>query len=254
MNAPRLLIFDMDGVLVDVTESYRQTIIETVGQFTGVEITHREIQAAKNRGGSNNDWDLSLELIRERGGAPTREEVMAAFQRIYLGENPSTFAQGGPFGSAQDGERKSNREQQPNRNNGLIARERWLPRDHLLERLSQRFHFALFTGRERWEAQFTLAKFASGIRFDPIVGMEDVQFEKPNPEGLLKIVEQVKPSELFYIGDVMDDCLAARAAAVPFIGVVSPQNPLAAELEALFRKGGAQAVVPDINELENVLP
>ena len=262
MNAPRLLIFDMDGVLVDVTESYRQTIIETVRHFTGVEITHKEIQAAKNRGGSNNDWDLSLELVRERGGAPTREAVIRAFQRIYLGENPSTFApfgyaqgrQGGPFGAAQDGERKSNREQQPNRNNGLIARERWLPRDHLLERLSQRFHFALFTGRERWEAQFTLAKFAPGIRFDPIVGMEDVQFEKPHPEGLLKIVEQVKPSELFYIGDVMDDCLAARAAAVPFIGVVAPQNPLAVELESLFRKGGAQAVVPDINELERVLP
>ena len=226
MNAQRLLIFDMDGVLVDVTKSYRQTIIETVRHFTGVEITHREIQAAKNRGGSNNDWDLSLELIRERGAAPERGEVIAAFQRIYLGES----------------------------NNGLIARERWLPRDHLLERLSQRFHFALFTGRERWEAQFTLAKFAPGIRFDPIVGMEDVQFEKPHPEGLLKIVEQVKPSELFYIGDVMDDCLAARAAAVPFIGVVAPQNPLAVELEALFRRGGAQAVVSDINELERVLP
>jgi phosphoglycolate phosphatase-like HAD superfamily hydrolase len=84
--------------------------------------------------------------------------------------------------------------------------------------------------------------------------MEDVQFEKPHPEGLLKIVAQAKPSELFYVGDVMDDCLAARAAAVPFIGIVSPQNPLAAELEALFRKGGAQAVVPDINELEQVLP
>lgn len=248
MNAQRLLILDMDGVLVDVTESYRQTIIETVRHFTGVEITHTEIQAAKNRGGSNNDWDLSLELVRERGGAPERGEVIAAFQRIYLGENPSTFAQGGPFGAAQDGER------QPNRNNGLIARERWLPRDHLLERLSARFRLALFTGRERWEAQFTLSKFAPGVRFDPIVGMEDVQFEKPNPEGLLKIVEQMKPAEVFYIGDVMDDCLAARAAAVPFIGVVSPQNPLAAELEALFRKGGAQAVVPDINELERVLP
>ena len=252
MNMQRLLILDMDGVLVDVTESYRQTIIETVKQFTGVELTHKQIQAVKNRGGSNNDWDLSLELIRERGMSPAREDVIAAFQRIYLGENPSTFAQGGP--SASSGSREKPRdEQQPNRNNGLIARERWLPRDGLLERLSARFRLALFTGRERWEAQFTLAKFAPGVLFDPIVGMEDVQFEKPNPEGLLKIVEQVKPSERFYVGDVMDDCLAAHAAAVPFIGVVSPENPLAAELEALFRKRGAHAVVPDINELEKVL-
>ena len=226
MNPQRLLILDMDGVLVDVTESYRQTIIETVKHFTGVDITHQEIQAVKNRGGSNNDWDLTLELIRERDGTPTREEVIEVFQRIYLGEN----------------------------NNGLIARERWLPRNHLLERLSQRFRLALFTGRERWEAQFTLSKFAPGVVFDPIVGMEDVQFEKPHPEGLLKIVEQAKPAEVFYIGDVMDDCRAARAASVPFIGVVSPQNSLRVELEKLFRQEGARAVLSDINELERVLP
>lgn len=221
-----LLIFDMDGVLVDVTESYRESIRETVRQFTGVAVSHAEIQAAKNRGGSNNDWDLSLELIRERGASPSREDVIAAFQRIYLGE----------------------------RNNGLIARERWLPREQMLERLALRFHFALFTGRERWEAQFTLSKFAPGIRFDPLVGMEDVQFEKPHPEGLWKILERRKPSETFYVGDVMDDCLAAQAASVPFIGVVAPGKPLAAELAALFRKQGALAVIGNINDLEQVLP
>jgi HAD superfamily phosphatase len=31
-----LLVFDMDGVLVDVTESYRETIAQTVERFTGV--------------------------------------------------------------------------------------------------------------------------------------------------------------------------------------------------------------------------
>ena len=55
MNRQRLIVFDMDGVLVDVTDSYRETIRDTVRQFTGISITHTEIQAAKNRGGSNND-------------------------------------------------------------------------------------------------------------------------------------------------------------------------------------------------------
>ena len=225
MGTQSLLIFDMDGVLVDVTESYRQTIIEAVKHFAGAVVTHKEIQAAKNRGGSNNDWDLTLELVRERGGAPAREKVIEVFQRIYLGENC----------------------------NGLISRERWLPQDHLLQRLSQRFRLALFTGRERWEALFTLSKFAPGVVFDPVVGMEDVQREKPHPEGLLKIMEQVKPEQAFYIGDVMDDCRAARAAAVPFIGVVSPENPLREELERLFRQEVVRAILSDINELEQVL-
>ncbi len=31
----RLIVFDMDGVLVDVSESYRETIVRTVEHFTG---------------------------------------------------------------------------------------------------------------------------------------------------------------------------------------------------------------------------
>ncbi len=222
----QLLIFDMDGVLVDVTESYRQTIAETVKFFTGTEISNREIQALKNRGGSNNDWDLTLEIVRSRGANPTKQEVIHAFQKIYLGNN----------------------------NDGLIAQERWMVQDGLFERLGRRYRFAMFTGRERWEASFTLSKFAPGVVFDPIIGMEDVQREKPDPEGLLKIVEQHRPQQVFYIGDVMDDCLAAQAAGVRFIGVAGDENPLRAELEGIFRREGALTVIPSINELESVLP
>lgn len=238
MRIQSLLVFDMDGVLVDVTNSYRQTIIEVVKHFTGIvkdftgteisntEISNQDIQVAKNRGGANNDWDLTLELVRERGGSPTRQEVVGIFQQIYLGNN----------------------------HDGLIAREQWLPRGQLLERLSRRFRLALFTGREHGEALFTLSKFAPDVVFDPVVGMEDVEREKPDPEGLLKIVEKIKPKEVFYVGDTTDDCRAARAAPVPFIGVVGPENPLGAELERLFRREGAKAVISDVNELERVLP
>ena len=31
----QMLVFDMDGVLVDVTESYRETVVKTVEHFTG---------------------------------------------------------------------------------------------------------------------------------------------------------------------------------------------------------------------------
>ena len=221
----RLLIFDMDGVLVDVTGSYRRTITETVKLLTGTVIDNREIQAFKNRGNSNNDWDLTMELVQSRGGTATKQEVIDAFQKIYLGNN----------------------------NDGLIAQECWLPGNGLLEKLAGSFRLAMFTGRERWEASFTLSKFAPGVVFDPIVGMEDVQREKPHPEGLLKIVEQIKPEEVFYIGDASDDCRAARAANISFIGIVGAGNPLREELETLFRQEDARHVIADINELERVL-
>ncbi|SRR5579885_3240788 len=222
----RVLIFDMDGVLVDVTDSYRQTIAQTVELFTGIEVSNTEIQAFKNRGNSNNDWDLTFEIIHDRGGTAPKEEIIEAFQKIYLGTNYD----------------------------GLIARERWLPQNGLLEKLRERFRFAMFTGRERWEASFTLSKFVPGIPFDPIVGMEDVKQEKPHPEGLLKILKELQPEEAFYVGDATDDCRAALAAGVPFIGIVSELNPLRAELRALFQREGAREVIADINELERVLP
>ncbi|MBI4460798.1 MAG: HAD-IA family hydrolase [Acidobacteria bacterium] len=226
MSSQDLLIFDMDGVLVDVRESYRQTVIEAVKHFTGAEITNEQIQAVKNRGSANNDWDLTLELVRERGSQDSREEVIEVFQRIYLGEN----------------------------NDGLIARERWLPADGLLHRLARRYRLALFTGRERWEALYTLSKFSPDVILDPVVGMEDVQREKPDPEGLQKILAAAAPARAYYVGDAVDDCRAARAAEVPFVGVAAPANPLREDLEGLFQQGGAFAIIADVNELEQALP
>jgi len=51
----------------------------------------------------------------------------------------------------------------------------------------------------------------------------------------------------------MDDCRAAQAAAVPFIGIAGPQNPLRHALEARFRQEGAWAVIADVNDLESKL-
>ena len=226
MTSSRLIIFDMDGVLVDVTDSYRSAIIASVKEICGAEISQADIQRYKNRGNSNNDWDLTLEIAREHGSAISRDEVITIFQRIYLGENCT----------------------------GMISRERWLPRPGLLERLAAKFRFALFTGRESWEAKFTLGKFVPQMTFDPIIGMHEVSREKPDPEGMLKIVSQVQPSEVFYIGDVMDDFRAARAAGVPFIGVVKTGSGLRDELGEWFREQGARAGISDVNELESVLP
>ena len=46
-----MLVFDMDGVLVDVTDSYRETIVKTVEHFTGKTIERDSIQDYKNQGG-----------------------------------------------------------------------------------------------------------------------------------------------------------------------------------------------------------
>ncbi len=81
MSKP-LLIFDMDGVLADVTESYRETIAQTVEHFTGAPVTPESIQDVKNQGGFNDDWELSHYMIAARGVEAAFDDVVAHFQKL----------------------------------------------------------------------------------------------------------------------------------------------------------------------------
>jgi HAD superfamily phosphatase len=109
--AEELIVFDMDGVLVDVSESYRETIVRTVEHFSGVTVTRAQIQDYKNQGGFNDDWKLSHHIIAEHGVAVEFQTVVDYFQGMFHG----------------------------NGTDGLILRERWMARDGLFDRLAARF-------------------------------------------------------------------------------------------------------------------
>ena len=74
LNQIDALVFDMDGVLVDVSRSYRAAIIRTVNIFfsQGMRLpadgdtpllTPDDVSLLKNAGGFNNDWDLTTAFI-----------------------------------------------------------------------------------------------------------------------------------------------------------------------------------------------
>ena len=220
------LIFDMDGVLVDVSESYRATIIQTVADYTGQQVGPDLIQDYKNRGGWNDDWELSHRIVADLGVQVEFDEIVRHFNRLFLGENGA---------------------------DGLILRERWIARPGVLDRLSDRFQLALYTGRRQYEVTPTLQRFAFGLTFDPIVTAEMVGRLKPAPDGLKLIVERSPHEHFWYVGDAIDDCRCARAAEVPFIGIAAPGSPRHRKLVSLFRDEGAIAVLDDINQLEAVL-
>lgn len=212
-----MLVFDMDGVLVDVTESYRETIVRTVEHFTGKTISRESIQDYKNQGGWNNDWLLSQKICRDLGVDLPYATVVEYFNYLFLDQ-------------------------------GMIHRERWLPRNGLLERLGEKFDFAIFTGRTTEEAEITLNR--EGVReLFFLVSANDVQREKPSPEGLLKIAALNPAKKLLYVGDTVDDARSAKAAYVPFIGIAASHSPRRDELAELLRLEGAIQVIEDINEL-----
>jgi HAD superfamily phosphatase len=222
----RVLVFDMDGVLVDVTESYREAIQQTVEHFSGHRVTHELIQDYKNQGGWNNDWELSHHLIGRFGVEVPFTNVVDYFNSIFFGAN----------------------------SDGLIYRERWVARPGLLEGLAKHYRLALFTGRLMNEVRVTLDRFARGLRFDPIVTTESVSEGKPSPEGLLQIARLNSGTEMWYIGDAVDDARSAKAAGVPFIGIAARTSPRREELISLFQAENAIAILDDINQLEGALP
>ena len=223
--AADVVVFDMDGVLVDVSESYRETICRTVEHFTGRALAREAVQDYKNRGGLNNDWELAHTAIRERGVEVPLATVIERFQRFFLGDH----------------------------DDGLIRRERWLPQPGRLEGLAARRRLAVFTGRPRHEAALTLARWAAGLLFDPVVCAEDVGAPKPAPDGLAAIRRAHAGARLAYVGDAVDDARCAQAAAVPFIGVAGAVGAQHDELARRFASLGAAAIVGDVNELEAVL-
>ncbi|MBV8553555.1 MAG: HAD hydrolase-like protein [Acidobacteriaceae bacterium] len=222
---PEVLVFDMDGVLVEVTQSYREAIRETVRHFTGETVSHDLIQDFKDAGGWNNDWLLSHRFIADRGKHVEYADVVDYFNCVFLGAN----------------------------GDGLIRYEKWMPSSGLFDRLAQYASLAIFTGRAKYEADVTLRRHAEGVRFDPIVTDEIVANPKPAPDGLELIRQHYPDKHMWYLGDTVDDARSAQSAGVPFIGVAMPHSPRHAQNAELLRSLGAFAVLQDINELEGLV-
>ena len=218
---PGVIVFDMDGVLLDVSESYRETVVQTIEHFTGKRIPREEIQEYKNRGGFNNDWLLCHTHCAKEGVEVPYQEVVDFFNHLFFEE-------------------------------GLIERERWLPKPGFLEGLAARCDLAIFTGRNMREATTTLDREGYRHHFF-LVTVDDLNNDKPHPEGLLKIAARHSGRELLYIGDTVDDARAARAAGVTFVGIAGHENPKQEELARLLAAEGAVAVLDNINRLEDVL-
>lgn len=221
----RVIVFDMDGVLVDPTESFRRAALEVVERLAGRPGSSERIIEIKNEGGYNDDADVALRMIRELGGAATRDDVERLGWEIFWG---------------QGGE-------------GLIQRERWLVEGDLLERLAVRARLAVFTGRGRRTAGHTLGRFAPEIVFDPIVTSSELENLKPAPDGLLRVREAHPEAEIVFVGDNIDDARAARAADVPFIGVAESDLHQRDEIVDLFARENAAVVIESVNQIEQAV-
>jgi phosphoglycolate phosphatase-like HAD superfamily hydrolase len=83
--------------------------------------------------------------------------------------------------------------------------------------------------------------------------MDDVKHKKPHPDGLLKILGRRDPATALYVGDNVDDALAARDAQVPFVAILPPGTFQYRKRAARFRELGALALLTRATALNDRL-
>ncbi len=222
-----VILFDLDGVLVDVSNSYRLAIKKTVEFFTKQTVLLQDIQSLKERGGYNNDWDLTRALIASKDFKIRRKEVIRKFQEFYLGSNGR---------------------------NGFIGNEKWLLSPKILSELYKKYCLGIVTGRPKKEAYTVLKKFNTLDFFDCVVTMDDYKegLAKPNPFSINLALKQLGNRRAVYVGDSVDDIRAARDAKIEAIGVLPPYVP-SDSLKQLLTENGAKTVLDDVNKLRRVL-
>ncbi|GAB4140789.1 MAG: TIGR01548 family HAD-type hydrolase [Cyanobacteria bacterium J069] len=255
-QAIAILVFDIDGVIRDVGNSYRRALADTVEAFTEGRFrpSQTDIDQLKAEGLWNNDWEGSQEMIYryyEQQGtgrsqlALSYEKVVDFFQRRYRGanlENPDLW-------------------------DGYITQEPLLlDASHLTHLREGGIPWGFFSGATRGSASYVLQR-RLGLADPILVAMEDAP-GKPDPTGLLQTVQQIEarfdlPHSLpvIYVGDTVADMQTVGVAARnvegdrPWIGVgVLPphaQNPpdyAAAYTDKLYAAGAAQ-VVNNVQEL-----
>ncbi|MEC7947249.1 MAG: TIGR01548 family HAD-type hydrolase [Myxococcota bacterium] len=218
---PEALLLDMDGVLVDVSRSYRAAIVAAGAAF-GVRITEDDIRRIKASGDANNDWIVTRRLVQAAGVDVALDAVKAAFESAYQG------APGRP---------------------GLRHQERLLADRPLLDSLAEHLRLGIVTGRPRADAERLLDQAGWMDRFEVVVCMEDGP-AKPDPAPVQLALAKLGVASAWMVGDTPDDIRAARAAGVVPLGLLAPGDRDPAPLAS----AGAARVVSGLPSLLEMLP
>ena len=199
------LLLDMDGVLAEVSKSYRASIINTCHSYGATSITHDTISQWKAKGGCNNDWVLSHDLIQSDPNGQkdiTLDDVIQTFESFYQ---------------------------------KLCELETLIPTMETMKQLKARCgdKIAVVTGRPKKDCMKFLKQHQLDELIDVCVCMEDGP-PKPDPFPVVKALELlgVEPSkEVIMVGDTPDDIRAAIACGCRGVGVATPESVIVSKKE-----------------------
>ncbi len=180
--------------------------------------------------------------------------VKRIFQEVYLGKQFTSYYRLQPLFY---------------RGGGLYLREKLLIPENILSSLRKRMKMGIASGRPRFEAELALKRFRLLPYFDSVVTLDEcleeearifrakgrrISCSKPHPYSLLRVIREIGMAhpQCGYVGDTVDDMLAARALEkkLPMvaIGFLSGPGQRKAMKKVLFG-AGADFVIEHPREL-----
>ncbi|AEH38046.1 TIGR01548 family HAD-type hydrolase [Halopiger xanaduensis] len=289
MNADAVVL-DIDGVLVDVADSYRRAIVESVDYVYDRTIRKDDIQQFKDAGGFNNDWELTyaaalyilatgegydesidaftdaiaengggLEaaeaVVRDRIGARATQRVKERWDRERLRDVFQQLYLGAElYRGLEGGEPDIETE-------GFIHDEPVLLEADARDRLLERYDVGVLTGRPEAEAEIALERVGleDEVPLEHRFTMDDWEEGKPHPRALTTLAERFDAERIVFVGDTLDDVRTANNAAEADpgreyhgIGVLTG-GLTGEEGRRKYEAENAAAVLESINELPSLL-
>jgi HAD superfamily phosphatase len=245
------VIFDSDGVIRDVGNSYRRALADTVEQFTqgAYRPTPADIDALKEEGIWNNDWEASQEFtyryFEQQGKSRAElnldyETIVDYFQRRYRGTDLEN----------------------PDRWDGYITQEPLLLKPAYLQALTAAgILWGFFSGATQGSARYVLEKRLD-LQDPVLVAMEDAP-GKPNPTGLFQAIAQLEthPHPTLYVGDTVADMYTVTQARSQQptrqwvgVGILPPHAQAPADYARDYanklEQAGAAIVLTNVEQLD----
>ncbi|WP_224332964.1 TIGR01548 family HAD-type hydrolase [Haloprofundus halobius] len=281
------VVLDVDGVLVDVADSYRRAVVESVERVYGRTVPVEALQAFKDAGGFNNDWELTYAValyvlarreglkmpteefaahVAERGGGlDAAQSVVADMPSISQArvrdkwdtERLRDVFQALYLGS--DRYREFEGGDPPFETEGYINDEPVILTEETIAELTERFDVGVLTGRPEAEAEVGLDRVGLDLPEIYRFTMDDWEEGKPHPSALVTLAERFEAETVTFVGDTLDDVRTAVNAAEHdpdriYHGVGVLTGGLTGdEGRAKYETAGAAAVVDSVNDLPVLL-
>jgi len=249
--------FDVDGVLIDVTQSYHLSLAETSSYFLNQPVDLKEAILIKTELGINNDWDATLACVLFHRSGRSWEKYrsfftsgLADFHQVYrLAEQWNVILPDYRTVIEEFEKRyRKHREREKLR----------IPRSLLAKIRKEADFLAVITGRTREDLDYSFARFALYQYFEVILTEDDLpspELRKPSPYLLKKLLDGYGSSgRACYVGDSLADKLMVENynqqtdRAVSFILF---RHALNQRISASHLAFTAEEVLKKIQEIKN---